>query len=277
MFTFLNSFVVVYEERSFSLAGEKLYISQPTVTMHIQKLEKELGVQLFLRSGRQDIQPTESAHLLYKRCKRLFSFWSDSVRDVRQLSGQSKRVCKIGASNTIAVHMLPTVLRELHDAYPLTDFQIYMYNSDDVLKNVQAENVQLGFIETSKAADGIERLPFFNDELVRAGNLQEPLWLIREAGAGLREFTLRYLNEHNIVPRQWIVLSNNDMILSALRSGIGQSIVSKQTVGQLPHRSAVPALYRRFFMIRQATINDFTRKIGDTLLTLLREKFLAND
>lgn len=53
MLRLIETFKVVYEEMNFTLAAEKLFIAQPTVSMHIQKLEEELSTTLFIRDGRK--------------------------------------------------------------------------------------------------------------------------------------------------------------------------------------------------------------------------------
>ncbi len=65
MFNLLRTFMAVYETRSFSLAAEHLFTSQPTVSHHIQQLEHELNVTLFERNKRSATVPTAAADILY--------------------------------------------------------------------------------------------------------------------------------------------------------------------------------------------------------------------
>lgn len=67
MFSLFETFIVVYETKSFTLAGKYLFISQPTVTVRIKKLEEELKSTLFLRGKHQEIIPTEAAILFYPK------------------------------------------------------------------------------------------------------------------------------------------------------------------------------------------------------------------
>ncbi|WP_143787025.1 LysR family transcriptional regulator, partial [Oenococcus oeni] len=61
MFKLLESFIAVYETRNFSKAAEELFLSQPTISVHINQLEKQLDTSLFERNGRTEIRPTENA------------------------------------------------------------------------------------------------------------------------------------------------------------------------------------------------------------------------
>jgi len=60
----LEAFCKVYELKSFSRAGDSLFLSQPTISAHVASLEQDLGVRLFDRLGRL-IMPTAAADVLY--------------------------------------------------------------------------------------------------------------------------------------------------------------------------------------------------------------------
>ncbi len=62
----IATFLVVYETRNFSVAARQLFISQPSVSVQINQLESRLGVTLFNRNGRRQIEPTQAAKRLYE-------------------------------------------------------------------------------------------------------------------------------------------------------------------------------------------------------------------
>lgn len=67
MFQWLETFISVYENNNFTKAANELSISQPTISVHIEKLETEIGVVLFERSSNKKITPTLAAHFLYEK------------------------------------------------------------------------------------------------------------------------------------------------------------------------------------------------------------------
>ena len=67
MFQIFKTFVSVYETHNFTRTADKLYLSQPTVSSQIKKLEEQLQVSLFIRNGKQEIIPTKEADFLYPR------------------------------------------------------------------------------------------------------------------------------------------------------------------------------------------------------------------
>lgn len=65
MFTLFETFLAVYETKSFTRAADHLYVSQSTITVRIKKLELELKAKLFIRGQNQEVIPTEAANIFY--------------------------------------------------------------------------------------------------------------------------------------------------------------------------------------------------------------------
>ena len=74
MFNLLQTFLTVYETRNFTQAAEQLFISQPTVTTHIQKLEHELQAELFIRENKR-VMPTAVADQFYPQAQQMLAEW----------------------------------------------------------------------------------------------------------------------------------------------------------------------------------------------------------
>lgn len=67
LFQIFKTFISVYETHNFTRTADQLFLSQPTVSAQIKKLEENLGVSLFIRNGKQEIIPTKEADFLYPR------------------------------------------------------------------------------------------------------------------------------------------------------------------------------------------------------------------
>src|SRR6266705_5469545 len=94
----LNAFCEVVERKSFSLAAEKLGVTQPAVSLQVRSLEKRLGTQLLDRSGRR-VEPTESGLKLYRGAQRLLALEDQLVAEVGgEGDGALKGRLEIGAS-----------------------------------------------------------------------------------------------------------------------------------------------------------------------------------
>lgn len=71
MFEWIKTFIAVYETKNFSTAAKQLYISQPTVSLQIKKLEQHFSIKLFYRNGKQSVIPTKEADFYIQKCSRL--------------------------------------------------------------------------------------------------------------------------------------------------------------------------------------------------------------
>ncbi|WP_162231459.1 LysR family transcriptional regulator [Secundilactobacillus paracollinoides] len=78
----MQTFMTVYETRNFSVAAKQLFISQPSVSVQINRLEQTLDMTLFVRNGRRQVQPTPAADQLYLPI-------SGSMKSGNRLSWQS--------------------------------------------------------------------------------------------------------------------------------------------------------------------------------------------
>ncbi|MGL5390906.1 MAG: LysR family transcriptional regulator, partial [Shewanella sp.] len=81
----LRAFVAVFEEHNITLAAARIFITQPTLSATIKALEEELAVKLFTRQAR-GVEPTEAAHRLYPRAKRLIADAEALTREFRESS-----------------------------------------------------------------------------------------------------------------------------------------------------------------------------------------------
>ncbi|EUJ40909.1 regulatory helix-turn-helix domain-containing lysR family protein [Listeria weihenstephanensis FSL R9-0317] len=268
MFQWLQTFMAVFEAQNFTKAAENLFISQPTVSLHIQKLEELTGSELFIRNGRNHAVPTESAELLYLRAKQLDSLWENSLSEIKQLQGNTRISYHIGASQTIGVYMLPQVLPQLQEAFPNYDFVIHIANSTVIFKKVDMHEYNVGLVESPMIAPTIERAIFAYDSLVLAGNQNSDLWLLRESGSGIRAYTDQFFQQENIIPKQKIEIASNEAILNMLQQGIGKTLLSDLSIRDLTSTAPPEAITRALFQIHHAEFpqDDFQMALYKLLL-----------
>jgi DNA-binding transcriptional LysR family regulator len=109
----LQVFLKVYEAKSFSQAAKELFLSQPTVTIHIKELEEQLGVNLFERTTR-NVVPTKAGHILYQYGVKLWQLWSGLEKELlSQKDPESGRV-EVGASTIPGQYILPHLSKNLN-------------------------------------------------------------------------------------------------------------------------------------------------------------------
>lgn len=269
MFNQLETFKMVYEVQNFSLAAKQLFIAQPTVSTHIQQLEKYFGQTLFKRNGRQIIQPTPAAQQLYLRVNHLLDDWRSITEVMMQIQPGVDLRLRIGASQTVAIYKLPKIIKALQNNFKNVTFDIQMANSDAILKAIDEHNLDFGFIEKPIITRGIKRHNFGMDQLVRTGDLTSKTWLIREEGSGVGYYTRMFLQNENIRPKHLMQVSNNEIIVQLLKENIGQTILSKDAVLDLPYEVLPETYQRQFYLLCRDHLSEDYQEIEQFLLSYI--------
>ncbi len=237
----LNTFITVYNLRSFTRAAEELGLSQPTISEQIKNLEEAIGFRLFDRLGRSVI-PTKEADLLYPKVIEIL----EEVRGLKDyISEETRKVeglIKFGASTIPGTYILPVLAARFRQLYPDVSFEIEVSDSEVITEKVKNHELLIGFTGAIMDNEKIDSKPFYKDRLVIAGSSklitkdritsQELLvmpFVLREKGSGTRRTMERFLeskgisiSDLNIVA----VLGSTDAVKEALKSSLGVSIIS---------------------------------------------------
>ncbi|AZP96708.1 LysR family transcriptional regulator [Latilactobacillus curvatus] len=256
MFKILTTFKTVYETKNFTTAAQLLFLSQPTVSVQIKQLEDALGVTLFERNGRQQMTPTKSADLFYQQAQQLLDLWDQDLHALHHQDGQPKTPCRIGASHTTAIYLLPTLLKAHRPALETLALYISTLNSSQIVQELTQHKLDFGFIEKPLTEKDLIRTPLQTDQLVLAGRPNEP-WLLREQGSGVYHYTMNYVKENNLPLENVMTIKSNAMIIQLLRQGIGQSLVSSAALldyPEIPYRPLSQQYQRQFYLVARKNL-----------------------
>lgn len=242
----LEAFVYTVKYQSFSLAAQKLYLSQPTVSSHICKLEKELGTQLLKRTTKT-FSITPAGQTLYNYAAEILNLQQKAVLE---LSNERKQLLHIGVSTVPSLYLLPELLAAYHRKMPDVYFHTSCSDSIDVIQKVADGVCDIGLVGTRSSDTSCEFLMITSDELVIAAPatphfqeyqkqpnplkklLQEP-FLLREDNSGTKQETLYFLKNEGLSLDDLNVIAVMDDAVSLQRCitlGMGISILSRATV-----------------------------------------------
>ena len=225
MFQLFKTFISVYETHNFTRSASTLYLSQPTVSAQIRKLEDELGVSLFIRNGKQEIVPTKEANFLYPRLLKIIEEWEDAIHRINTQSSFRDR-CVLASSQSCGAYLIPQLVPALIKEFPMIDFSFPVMSSEEIIENLQKAKADFGLIETPERSEQLSRQMVAIDTLVLAGDFSSKYWLVPEEDSPLANFNENYLNIHNLTPN--IIRTNNhEMTLALLKNGVGKTIISK--------------------------------------------------
>lgn len=164
-FKWIKSFVTAAEYQNFRQAAERLYLAQPTISVHIQHMEEWIGSPLFERSGRNVVlTPAGKRFLPY--AQQLLKTYEKGIHDLTSWQQGYDRNLSIAVSPLIASSVLPSILRRFVEKYPHIEVEIQVQESKDITKNVFDGEVDLGLSRLSRAVAGMQAIPLYQDPVI---------------------------------------------------------------------------------------------------------------
>lgn len=142
-FQWLNTFITAADCGNFRRTAEILYISQPSVTVHIKQLEQELGIQLFNREGKK-VKLTEAGRRYLVHAKKLLEVYQGGLEDIQSFSQGYTTKFSIAISPLIADTILPYVLKSYTNKHPEVEISVKIIESVGIEQAVLNEEVDIG-------------------------------------------------------------------------------------------------------------------------------------
>ena len=270
----LEIFVQVARLRSFSRAAEALYLTQPTVSAHMNALEEELGIRLVVRSTKE-LRLTPPGQVLERYAAEILGLCQRAEQEVRTAAGAIAGTLSIAASTVPAQYLLPQALPALRQRYPQVFFQVRQGDSSQVIQWMTENGAELGIVGAPALRPGLLCVPFLTEHLVIAapntppyqrleGKLTPQLlrtlpFLVREPGSGTRKQADQFLRSLGLEPQTLNLaaqLESTESILQGVKYGLGISIVSQYAAREEAVSGRVllfhwdsPLLERQFYLL----------------------------
>ena len=156
----LEYIVAVDTYRHFATAAEKCFVTQPTLSMQIKKLEEDLGVLIFDRSRKPVVTTNIGAQIIDQ--SRIILRESKKVNEiVKQFKGSVSGELRIGIIPSLAPYLLPLFIGNLSHKYPELDIQIQELITEEVISALKKDILDVGIIVTPYNDDAIIEEPLF--------------------------------------------------------------------------------------------------------------------
>ncbi|MCX2739580.1 hydrogen peroxide-inducible genes activator [Pontibacter anaerobius] len=170
----LEYLVAVDTYRHFATAAEHCFVTQPTLSMQLQKLEEELGVQLFDRS-RVPVRPTELGKEIIAQARVVLAE-SKKIQELVQnqkleLSGE----LRIGVIPTLAPYLIPLFITGFLEKHPQVRVVVQELLTDEIVEKLNHELLDVGLLVTPLGNKSIKELPLFYEAFVAYINPKHPL------------------------------------------------------------------------------------------------------
>jgi len=129
----MESVYAVYQEKSFSKAAEKLFISQPALSNMIKKIEAEIQFPIFDRSA-NPIQLTQEGEYYIASIEKIMKIQKEMEEYYNRLAGEKKGTITVGAATFFCAHVFPAIIRKFNEKYPGYTVNLLEANAKDLTK-----------------------------------------------------------------------------------------------------------------------------------------------
>jgi DNA-binding transcriptional LysR family regulator len=245
----LEAFVAIAETGSFTVAAQRLLLSQPTVSARIASLESALDARLFDR-GSDRAHLTPAGKVLHEQARRLLRAREDAVKAVDDFLGRLHGPLLIGGSTIPGSYLLPALLAELRVEHPGLRIVLAVEDTDKMLAALRQGDIELCVVGREVEEAGLDTSVVGRDEVVlvatpglaeRTGTTQHsgleilkglPL-VLREVGSGTRASALAALERAGADVsglRIALEIGSNAAAREAALAGVGAAFLSRLAV-----------------------------------------------
>ncbi len=269
----METLVRLIEERNFSRAAKRMFLTQPALSKHIQNAEASLGAKIVNRGG-AGISLTPEGKILYDYARRVLRLREDAGEKILRARGGEAGHVSVGASTIPANYLLPRMLSGFKKRYAGIHVHVQSGDSEEVLEMVLNGEVDIGVIGKRPLSPKVHEEALWDDRLtlvvpaghrwarkasVTVGELSKEPFVTRERGSGTRQIVEACLRESSGTAAECSIiaeLGSSEAVKEAVIAGLGVSVLSAHAVGrELQHGilRAVPLrdcrIERSFYLI----------------------------
>jgi LysR family hydrogen peroxide-inducible transcriptional activator len=152
-------------ERNFVRAAEKCFVTQPSLTMQVQKLEDELGVKIFDRS-KKPLIPTPIGEQIIAQA-RIAVQESNRIKElIKESQNELSGELRVGIIPTLAPYLLPLFAANFEAEYPQIRLLVQELQTERIVESLRKDELDLGILVTPLEESGINESPLFLEPMV---------------------------------------------------------------------------------------------------------------
>lgn len=234
----MKSFLAVVRSKSFQVAAQELEIAQPTVSLHIRKLEQQLGMAL-IRRARSGCEPTPKALAFLPYAQSLIRL------DEKARTAIGRECLRIGSSSNIGVYILQPYTKGFFRDRQKLDFDLLIERNPVIADKLESGEVDLALMEWWDRRPGFKFSRWRDEPVVLIVPPYHP-WARRkhvsksdlygmellggESGTGTGRLLAEYFDRHEAMPRVSLRLGSTEAVKQAVKAGLGISLVLASAV-----------------------------------------------
>ncbi len=236
----LQVFLAVTTRLNFTRAGEDVHLSQPSVSVRIRQLERELGVKLFEQLGKK-VALTEAGRVLEPYARRVVAAMDDARHSVEELQGLERGTVRVGASTTPGTYLVPGIIARFKHDHPKVEIRLSVKDTRRVEEGVLENDFDFGFVGGHLVSREVEVIPWITDQIllvvtpkhplakrrqVRIRDLKGEKFIFREPGSATQAAVSAALNDIGIEVESVMEADNPGVAKQAVQSGLGIAFLS---------------------------------------------------
>ncbi len=298
----LHYVLAVAEYKNFTVAAEKSFVTQPTLSMQIQKLEKELNIEIFDRTS-HPIKITQIGEKIVAQAKTILMEANRMKHLVNEEKGLLEGDFVIGVIPTILPSLVPLFYKTFQKNNPKSNLVIRELQTDKILKGIKDGSLDFGIVVSPLYEDQImERVLYYeplvgyvpdshrlyNHERINEHDLDTADLLILQEGHCFRDNVLALCDASKLKQRPIKLESGSfDALIKLSNDGYGMTLLPSLVADDLPedHKKYIrqfesPVPTREVSLIyHQSQLRDsFEKELVNTIQSILRGKiFLEKD
>lgn len=241
----LEYIVALDTHRHFVTAAEHCFVTQPTLTLQIKKLENEMGTIIFDRT-KQPIVPTSAGEAIINKARQILREANQLKDIVNEEKDSSSGTFRIGVIPTVAAYLVPRFLNDFVENNPKTKLIIREVESNQIIHELKNDTLDIGLMATPLEESNLREIPLFNEpfllytstlhpyynkkEMSTAEMSEKGLWLLTE-GHCLRNQVLNICNERNAKSNNFTYESGSiETLKNLVKHNLGYTLVPELSV-----------------------------------------------
>ena len=289
----LRYLVAVADTRHFGRAAERCFVSQPTLSAQLKKLEQSLGVQLIERQP-NNVGLTEAGEQIVERARRILEACTEVTTLARSHRDPLAGALRVAFLPTIGPYLLPHIARPLQRALPRLELHLHEYQTAPMLARLRAGELDLGILALPVDLEGLEARELYNEpfkvlvperhalsrrERVQMSELEGESLLLLEEGHCLRDQALEVCSRVGVRESEDFRATSLETLRQMVAAGLGITLLPELAVdagfgsqrGLAVRRFAKPAPARRVGAVwrksttRAAAIHELCGIIGQAI------------
>jgi DNA-binding transcriptional LysR family regulator len=239
----LETFLEVARHTSFSRAAEKRFRTQPAISSQIRALEREVGAELFDRSGGR-VSLTAAGKAFQKYVEETLDARKAMLVALAEMERVPRGEITVGANEGTCLHILPLVFADFKKQYPGVSVNIKRADYAGILESVTDNSVDFGVVSLPVADNRLTVVLIHRDELVMIAPPQHPLGKMKSAPiaeaakfplvvpkAGHTRDALEDLfREHRLKPNYTMELDSSELLKRFVAAGVGVGFIARSNV-----------------------------------------------